>query len=126
MSAQVEAGRRGVRNPGRKPAAGPAGVFLRHRPAQTQIANDGGAIEVVDLRMSEKEKQKLIKAVRPFFNEINAYLDSFKDGPLSEEAMSMGNLAELVSELGLIVLLPQRCGCVRPDRTKRNFHVPRR
>jgi len=61
--------------------------------------SDDSDREQLKERMTGKEKQKLINTVRPFFNEINAYLDSFKDNPLSEEAMSIGDLAELVSEL---------------------------
>jgi hypothetical protein len=48
---------------------------------------------------SERQKKKLINTVYPFINEINEFLDSFKDEPLSEEAILIGNLAELVSEL---------------------------
>jgi hypothetical protein len=48
---------------------------------------------------SEKQKNKLVKSVEPYLNEINEFLDSFKDEPLSHEAILMGNLAELVSEL---------------------------
>lgn len=49
--------------------------------------------------MDGKEKLKLINSVQPFFDEIRIYLDSFKEIPLSEEAMLIGELAELVSEL---------------------------
>jgi len=49
--------------------------------------------------MDKREKLKLIQLVRPFFGEIRIYLDSFKDRPLSEEAILIGELAELVSEL---------------------------
>ena len=52
---------------------------------------------------SERQKKKLIKSVDPFMNEINKFLDSFEDQPLSEEAILMGNLAELVSELKLTI-----------------------
>jgi hypothetical protein len=49
--------------------------------------------------MQQKEKDRLINSVQPLFNEINTYLDSFKEKPLSEVAIQIGNLAELVSEL---------------------------
>jgi hypothetical protein len=48
---------------------------------------------------SEKLKKKLIKTVYPYMVEINKFLDSFGDEPLSHEATLLGNLAELVSEL---------------------------
>jgi hypothetical protein len=47
----------------------------------------------------ENQKKKLVSTVYPFMKEINEYLDSFRDEPLTEEAMLIGNLAELVSEL---------------------------
>jgi hypothetical protein len=50
-------------------------------------------------KTGEKQKKKLISAVDPLMKEINEFLDSFKEQPLSEEAMLLGNLAELVSEL---------------------------
>jgi hypothetical protein len=50
---------------------------------------------------SERQQKKLINIVYPFMNEINKFLDSFKGQPLSEEAVLIGNLAELVSELQL-------------------------
>jgi hypothetical protein len=49
--------------------------------------------------MNESEKSRLIMVVKPLFYDINAFLNSFKDKPLSEEAVSIGELAELVSEL---------------------------
>jgi len=48
---------------------------------------------------SEKQKRKLIKTVWPYLVEINDFLDSFGDEPLSYEACLLGNLAELVNEL---------------------------
>jgi len=48
---------------------------------------------------SEKQKKKIIKTVWPYMVEINKFLDSFGDEALSHEAMLLGNLAELVSEL---------------------------
>lgn len=48
---------------------------------------------------SEKQKKNLVKRVYPFMSEINRFLDSFGDEPLSHEAILLGNLAELVSEL---------------------------
>jgi hypothetical protein len=48
---------------------------------------------------SEKQKKKIVKTVWPYMVEINKFLDSFGDEALSHEAMLLGNLAELVSEL---------------------------
>ncbi|HEY8784220.1 MAG TPA: hypothetical protein VIM16_21510 [Mucilaginibacter sp.] len=48
---------------------------------------------------SEKQKKKLIKTVYPYMIEINEFLDSLGDEPLGHEAILLGNLAELVSEL---------------------------
>lgn len=48
---------------------------------------------------SEKQKRKLIKTVWPYMAEINEFLDSFGDEPLSYGACLLGNLAEFVSEL---------------------------
>ena len=48
---------------------------------------------------SEKQKKKLVKTVWPYLVQINDFLDSFGDEPLSHEAILFGNLAELVSEL---------------------------
>jgi hypothetical protein len=62
------------------------------------ISDDSDREQLID-GMGEKEKLKLFNSVQPFFEEINIYLDSFKDMPLSEEAMLIGELAELVSEL---------------------------
>ncbi|HLL60283.1 MAG TPA: hypothetical protein VK338_01070 [Candidatus Nitrosocosmicus sp.] len=50
-------------------------------------------------KLSKKEKQNLITAVSPYMDSINTYLDSFKDKPLSNEAVLLGYLAETVSEL---------------------------
>jgi hypothetical protein len=49
--------------------------------------------------MSKSEKSALIRVVKPLFNDINIFLNSFKDEPLSEEAVAIGELAELVGEL---------------------------
>jgi hypothetical protein len=51
--------------------------------------------------MGKAAKRKLLNAVTPLMPEINGYLDSFGDRPFSEEAILIGNLAELVSELQL-------------------------
>lgn len=62
-----------------------------------------------DLERDEKIKQsskaklkKVIDIVNPKINLINNYLNNFKDEPLPYEAILIGNLAELVSELTLI------------------------
>jgi hypothetical protein len=62
------------------------------------ISDDSEREEVVE-KMSQREKSRLIKMVNPLFDEINHFLDSFKDNPLSDEAIALGNLAELVSEI---------------------------
>ena len=49
--------------------------------------------------MSKKKKLLLIEAVDRHMDEINLYLSSFEEYPLSEEAVMIGRLAELVSEL---------------------------
>jgi hypothetical protein len=49
--------------------------------------------------MSVKKKNELVHIVSPLLNDINNYLSSFEDRPLSEEAILIGNLAELVTEL---------------------------
>lgn len=61
--------------------------------------SDDAEREQLIMEMKQKEKVKLINSVQPFFEEINAYLDSFKENPLSEEAILIGDLAQLVSEL---------------------------
>ena len=48
---------------------------------------------------SQKQKVKLLNTVNPLMNTINQFLDSFGDEPLSHEAILLGNLAELISEL---------------------------
>ncbi len=50
-------------------------------------------------KTGERQKKSLISTVEPLIEEINVFLDSFDDRPLNEEAMLLGNLAELVSEL---------------------------
>lgn len=49
--------------------------------------------------LSKKKKMQLIESVDPYMSEINNYLSSFEQQPLSEEATLIGNLAELVTEL---------------------------
>jgi hypothetical protein len=62
------------------------------------LSDDAEREELID-KMKKSQKIKIIKTVEPLMHEINHYLDSFKDSPLSEEAILIGNLAELVSEL---------------------------
>lgn len=62
------------------------------------IADDVEREELIK-ETGRRQKEKLIVTVYPFMGEINSFLDSFKDQPLSEEAILLGNLAELVSEL---------------------------
>jgi len=61
------------------------------------ISDDSKRSQVSD-GLSAKKKKELIDIVSPLFPEINAFLDSFGDSPLSEEATLVGNLAELVAE----------------------------
>jgi hypothetical protein len=49
--------------------------------------------------MKKTEIKKLIEQVSPYMKDINSFLDSFKDQPLTEEAALIGYLAELVTEL---------------------------
>lgn len=49
--------------------------------------------------MKKTEIKKLIEQVSPYMKEINTFLDSFNDKPLTERATIVGNLAELVTEL---------------------------
>jgi len=73
------------------------------RPLSTYIKkyaiSDDAEREQLIGEMSESEKSTLIRAVKPLFADINTFLNSFKEEPLSEEAVSIGELAELVSEL---------------------------
>jgi hypothetical protein len=62
------------------------------------VSDDAEREQLIE-EMKESEKSTLIRVVKPFFNEINTFLNSFKDEPISEEAASIGALAELVSEL---------------------------
>lgn len=62
------------------------------------ISDDSEREELVE-KADDKEKQELIKLVAPLLNQIDEFLESFKDQPLPEEAILLGNLAELVSEL---------------------------
>lgn len=49
--------------------------------------------------IKKKQIKQLIESVDPYMSDINNYLNSFKEQPLSEEATLMRNLAELVTEL---------------------------
>jgi hypothetical protein len=62
------------------------------------IADDSDRQQLIGV-MNEKEKVMLISAVKPLFEDINIFLKSFDGEPLSEEAIAIGELAELVSEL---------------------------
>jgi hypothetical protein len=64
-------------------------------------SDDSERQELVEGMTSKKIKQ-LIASVDPYMNDINNFLNSFKDTPLSEEATLIGNLAELVSELKVV------------------------
>jgi hypothetical protein len=62
------------------------------------IADDSEREQLME-ETSEKQKLKLLTVVNPYITGINEFLDSFGDEPLSHEAILLGNLAELVSEL---------------------------
>jgi len=62
------------------------------------VSDDRDREQLVD-EATENGKKRLVKTVAPYMPEINKFLDSFKDGVLSDEAILFGNLAELVSEL---------------------------
>jgi hypothetical protein len=62
------------------------------------IADDSERAELVEA-MDAKNRKELLAIVNPLFPEINNFLNSFKDSPLTHEATLIGNLAELVSEL---------------------------
>lgn len=52
-------------------------------------------------KTSKKKKQELISIVNPLLPQINVFLDSFGNEPLSDEAILLGDLAQLVCELNL-------------------------
>jgi len=62
------------------------------------VSDDSERDELVE-GMKKVQIKKIIESVEPYMNDINMYLDSFKEKPLNEEAMLLGNLAELVTEL---------------------------
>jgi len=64
------------------------------------IPDDGEREQLME-ETSEKQKKKLVKTVWPYMIEINQFLDSFGDEALSHEAILLGNLAELISELSI-------------------------
>lgn len=62
------------------------------------VSDDVGRQEMVE-SASEEELAQLVANVSPLFPEINAYLDSLRGRTEPDEAMLLGSLAELVSEL---------------------------
>jgi hypothetical protein len=54
-------------------------------------------------RASPSRLEGLVTRVKPYFTAINAYLDSFGDGPMPEFAMALGSLAECASEAQLLL-----------------------
>jgi len=64
------------------------------------ISDDADRTNLIE-EMDRSEKLKLINSVQPLFDEIRIYLDSFNKMALSEEAILIEELAELVSELKL-------------------------
>jgi hypothetical protein len=49
--------------------------------------------------MPPAKRRQLLRGVSPFLREINLYLDSFGDQPLSETAMRLGSIAEAAAEI---------------------------
>lgn len=62
------------------------------------VADDSERAQLVGT-INEKKRRELIDVVNPLFKEIDEYLNSFEDRPLTNEAILVGNLAELVREL---------------------------
>jgi hypothetical protein len=62
------------------------------------IADDGEREQLLE-ETSERQKKILVNKVKPYMTEINSFLDSFGDEAQSHEAMLLGNLAELISEI---------------------------
>lgn len=62
------------------------------------LSDDSERDQLIE-EMKPKKIKQLIESVDPYMNDINNYLNSFKQEPLSEEATLLGNLAELVTEL---------------------------
>lgn len=62
------------------------------------VSDDVARQEMVEAS-SEEELAQLAANVGPLLGAIDAYLDSFSDEPEPDEAMLLGSLAELVSEL---------------------------
>jgi len=52
--------------------------------------------------MTKKERAELIEAIERKFNDINSFLDTFKDKPLTDGAIKLQCLAELVTELNTV------------------------
>jgi hypothetical protein len=67
---------------------------------QFAVSDDAERDQLIS-SMDEVEKEDLIAAVDPLISEIDDYLESFQQLPLSEDAIRLGNLAELVTELKL-------------------------
>ena len=51
--------------------------------------------------MTKKERNDFIEAIGRKFDDINIFLDTFKDKPLTEGAIKIQCLAELAMELKL-------------------------
>jgi hypothetical protein len=49
--------------------------------------------------LTKKQRSDLVKSIEPKFEEINAFLDTFGDKPLTDGAIGLQCLAELVTEL---------------------------
>lgn len=64
------------------------------------VSDDQERSDLID-KMSTLQQKRLLAFVDPYFPAINDYLGSFQTKPLTETVASLGNLAELVSELKL-------------------------
>jgi|GEM_PF-1369414 len=72
--------------------------FLLPFLKKLDISDDASRQELSE-EINGKEKEVIIQRIGPLLGEIDLFLNSFGDKPLSEEASKLGNLAELVREL---------------------------
>jgi hypothetical protein len=89
------------------PPAGPVRLDLSGLPENFKglsalirkwaIADDQERSELIDAA-SNRELERLVRALLPFFSPIDEYLKSFGTQPLSESAIALGTLAECASE----------------------------
>ena len=61
--------------------------------------SDDNEREKLLAKTTNQQKIDLIATVYPLMDDINKFLDSFEDKPPTDEAIRIGDLAQLVSEL---------------------------